>query len=119
HRSCTRALRRRCDGRLDACVARRQAGDRPGHHHEPPSHGRAAMTGAPVLFVVNPASGAGKAGRDWKQVESWLPSAGIPYETVMTTRPNEAIDITQRAVRESRPVVVSVGGDGTLNEVVN
>ena len=37
----------------------------------------------------------------------------------MTTRPNEATEITQRAVRESRPVVVAVGGDGTLNEVVN
>jgi YegS/Rv2252/BmrU family lipid kinase len=72
-----------------------------------------------VLFVVNPASGAGKAGREWAQVESWLPSAGIPYETVMTTRPLEATEITQRAVRESRPVVVAVGGDGTLNEVVN
>src|SRR5207244_8607741 len=65
------------------------------------------------------ASGAGKAGRQWAQVETWLPSAGIPYETAITTRPNEATDITQRAVRESRPVVVAVGGDGTLNEIVN
>jgi YegS/Rv2252/BmrU family lipid kinase len=38
---------------------------------------------------------------------------------VLTTRPLEATDITQRAVKESRPVVVAVGGDGTLNEVVN
>ena len=37
----------------------------------------------------------------------------------MTTRPNEATEIAQRAVKESRPVVVAVGGDGTLNEVVN
>ena len=72
-----------------------------------------------MLFVVNPASGAGKAGRQWAQVEAWLPSAGIPYETAFTTRPNEAIEITQSAVRQSRPVVVAVGGDGTLNEVVN
>lgn len=72
-----------------------------------------------MLFVVNPASGAGKAGRDWAQIEAWLPSAGIPYETAMTTRPLEATEIAQHAVRESRPVVVAVGGDGTLNEVVN
>jgi len=52
-------------------------------------------------------------------VEAWLPSAGVPYETAFTTRPLEATDIAQRAVRESRPVVVAVGGDGTLNEVVN
>ena len=37
----------------------------------------------------------------------------------MTTRPLEATEIAQAAVRESRPVVVAVGGDGTLNEVVN
>ena len=41
------------------------------------------------------------------------------YEAVHTTRPLEATAIAQRAVRESRPVVVAVGGDGTLNEVVN
>ena len=52
-------------------------------------------------------------------VESWLPSSGLPYEVVRTTRPLEATEIAQRAVRESRPVVVAVGGDGTLNEVVN
>jgi YegS/Rv2252/BmrU family lipid kinase len=69
--------------------------------------------------VVNPASGAGKAGREWAGIETWLPSSGLPYEVARTTRPNEATEIAQRAVRESRPVVVAVGGDGTLNEVVN
>ena len=38
---------------------------------------------------------------------------------IRTTRPIEATEIASRAVKESRPVVVSVGGDGTLNEVVN
>src|SRR5438094_2095739 len=75
--------------------------------------------GSPILFIVNPASGAGKAGREWAGIESWLPSSGLPYEVALTTRPLEATEIAQRAVRESRPVVVAVGGDGTLNEVVN
>ncbi len=43
----------------------------------------------------------------------------MPYEVKFTTRPGDATEITQQAVRESRPVVVAVGGDGTLNEVVN
>lgn len=82
-------------------------------------HTIGSRPGAPILFIVNPASGAGKAGREWAAVEKWLPSAGIPFETARTTRPLEATEIAQRAVRESRPVVVAVGGDGTLNEVVN
>ncbi|HKW06314.1 MAG TPA: diacylglycerol kinase family protein [Candidatus Dormibacteraeota bacterium] len=52
-------------------------------------------------------------------MESWLPSSGLPYEVALTTRPLEATEIAQRAVLESRPLIVAVGGDGTLNEVVN
>ncbi|MGZ6256535.1 MAG: diacylglycerol kinase family protein, partial [Candidatus Limnocylindria bacterium] len=43
-----------------------------------------------MLFIVNPASGAGKAAREWAGVEAWLPSAGIPFESALTTRPHEA-----------------------------
>ena len=74
---------------------------------------------ADVLFIVNPASGAGKAGRDWVGIANWLTQTGLAFEAALTTRPLEASEIAARAVRESRPVVVAVGGDGTLNEVVN
>jgi len=77
------------------------------------------MAGEPVLFIVNPASGGGKTARDWAAIESWLPSTGLRFETAFTTRQMEAVDIAKNAVRQSRPVVVAVGGDGTLNEVVN
>ncbi|GAC1506439.1 MAG: diacylglycerol kinase family lipid kinase [Candidatus Dormibacteraceae bacterium] len=71
------------------------------------------------MFIVNPASGAGKTGREWASIESWLPQMGLQYEVALTTRPLEASEIAGRAVKQSRPVVVAVGGDGTLNEVVN
>jgi diacylglycerol kinase (ATP) len=74
---------------------------------------------APVLFIVNPASAGGRAAGEWAATERWLPSVGIPFDTVMTTGPNDATEIAKTAVRASRPVVVAVGGDGTLNEVVN
>ncbi len=72
-----------------------------------------------VLFIVNPASGAGRAAREWSAIESWLPSTGLRYDAVLTTRPLEATVLAERAVRQSLPLVVAVGGDGTLNEVVN
>ncbi|HZQ49460.1 MAG TPA: diacylglycerol kinase family protein [Candidatus Dormibacteraeota bacterium] len=72
-----------------------------------------------MLFIVNPASGGGKAGREWATIESWLPSTGLRFEVARTTGPLDAMEIARAAVRQSRPVVVAVGGDGTLNEVVN
>src|SRR5438128_11413253 len=113
---------RRRDGRLDACLAGVEGWHRPGGDHEPASIGRPVIggrPGAPILFIVNPSSGAGKAGREWAAIETWLPASGLPYEAALTTRPLEATEIAQHAVLESRPVVVAVGGDGTLNEVVN
>ncbi len=74
---------------------------------------------ADVLFIVNPASGGGRAAREWSAIEGWLPSSGLSCEAVLTTRPLEATEIAERAVRQSQPVIVAVGGDGTLNEVVN
>jgi len=74
---------------------------------------------ADVLFIVNPSSGAGRAGREWYSIAQWLPSTGLTFEAALTTRPLEATEFAERAVRESRPVIVAVGGDGTLNEVVN
>jgi diacylglycerol kinase (ATP) len=107
---------------MDASVASGHGRHRPPGDDEPARRGRCEIgsrSGSPILFIVNPASGAGKAGREWATVESWLPSSGLPYEVAKTTRPLEATEIAQQAVRESRPVVVAVGGDGTLNEVVN
>src|SRR5947209_20150635 len=105
--------------------ARRAGG--PGRHRSGPIDESArcgrreigSRPGSPILFIVNPSSGGGKAGREWAGVETWLPSSGLPYEVAFTTRPLEATEITQKAVRESRPGVVAVGGDGTLNEVLH
>jgi diacylglycerol kinase (ATP) len=107
---------------MDARVAGCQRGDRPERNPQPSRawrHTIGGRPGAPILFIVNPASAGGRAGKEWTEITSWLSTTGLPYEARLTTRPLEAIDLAQAAVRESRPVVVAVGGDGTLNEVVN
>jgi YegS/Rv2252/BmrU family lipid kinase len=48
-----------------------------------------------------------------------LRAASFDFEEVLTTRPREATDIARKAVRQSRPLIMVLGGDGTLNEVVN
>src|SRR6267378_5648487 len=118
HRAGTRPMGGRRVGGLAERLEIGSARDRPRGDHEP-ARARGREVVADVLFIVNPASGAGRAGQEWAGIASWLSSTGLSYEAVLTTRPLEATEIAERAVRQSRPAVVAVGGDGTLNEVVN
>ena len=74
---------------------------------------------AKAILIVNPAAAAGRAGRRWPAIDRLARASGLDFEAVLTTRPGEATEIARRAVRESRPLVVAVGGDGTVYEVVN
>jgi len=74
---------------------------------------------ADLLLIVNPAAGAGRAGRDWPRLAERIRAAGIGFDEVRTTRPGEATELARAAVRANRPAVAGVGGDGTLSEVVN
>ena len=74
---------------------------------------------ADLLLIVNPAAGAGRAGRDWPALAEKIQAAGIHVDVTHTTRAGEATEIARAAVRAGRPVVAAVGGDGTLHEVVN
>lgn len=58
-------------------------------------------------------------GREWPQLAAEIRSAGISIDEAFTSRAGEATEIARRAIRAGRPVVAAVGGDGTLNEVVN
>ncbi|MGD0997185.1 MAG: diacylglycerol kinase family protein [Thermoleophilia bacterium] len=77
------------------------------------------MTGARPLLIVNPSSGKMAGGR-------WLARFAAAVERVLgdvdfelTARRGHATDLARRAAGEGRETIVAVGGDGTLNEVVN
>jgi YegS/Rv2252/BmrU family lipid kinase len=72
-----------------------------------------------ILVIVNPASGGGKTAQRWRQLSGTLGTAGLKFDTRLTTRPLEATELARQGVREGRRVVAAAGGDGTLNEVVN
>jgi YegS/Rv2252/BmrU family lipid kinase len=70
------------------------------------------------LVIVNPASAAGEAGRCWDRVAKLLRSSLGEFEHVFTRMPGEATALTRIAVRGGFEMIVCVGGDGTLNEIV-
>ncbi len=73
----------------------------------------------PVLAVVNPASANKTTGRAWPSISAKLKTAGLEHEVRVTSRPGEATEMTRKALLEGFRTIVAVGGDGTVNEVVN
>jgi len=70
-------------------------------------------------FIVNPVAGAGKTGRHWPQIKALLKSCGLGCEHDITEAPGHAVELARDAVGRGYETVVSVGGDGTISEVVN
>jgi diacylglycerol kinase (ATP) len=72
-----------------------------------------------TVFVVNPASGNGAAGRRWQEVVERAASFGLDGDALLTERPGHATELAERAAADGATLIVVVGGDGTLNETVN
>lgn len=70
-------------------------------------------------IIVNPAAGAGKTRREWPRIKDLLVSSGFRFEHDITEAPGHAIELAKSAVEKGFEMVVSVGGDGTINEIVN
>ncbi len=68
------------------------------------------------VFIVNPSAGKGTARKVFDSIESELKGKGTTYELVETTGPGHATGAARSATAST---VVSVGGDGTINEIVN
>ncbi|MCZ7573715.1 MAG: diacylglycerol kinase family lipid kinase [Ardenticatenaceae bacterium] len=77
------------------------------------------MTISHFFIIVNPAANRGGAARAWRQAQTVLNRAGADYEPVFTDRPGHAEVLAANAAAAGWPAVVAVGGDGTINEVVN
>jgi len=69
-------------------------------------------------FIVNPAAGRGRCFHLGKQLEERLPQLGLDFLLEYTCAPWDAAKLAQKAVNKF-DVLVVVGGDGTLHEVVN
>jgi diacylglycerol kinase (ATP) len=72
-----------------------------------------------IMFIVNPAAGNGRTAKVWPKMETRLLSAGLDFQAQYTKGPGEATYLTRNALREGYDCIAAVGGDGTINEVVN
>lgn len=71
------------------------------------------------FFVINPISGGKRARSLWPKLSSRLESLFGPLHSAQTSKPQEAGLLARQAIENGYHWIVSVGGDGTLHEVVN
>ena len=71
------------------------------------------------IAIVNRAAGGGKTERDWPLISQYLNQHGIPYEPHFTSRRLHASIIARNMIKEGYSKIIVVGGDGTMNEVIN
>jgi diacylglycerol kinase (ATP) len=77
-----------------------------------------AMT-AKRVFIVNPNAGNGSTGLDWPHIRALAKNSLAPFKTYVTSGPGDAVHFAQEAISSGADQVICVGGDGTLNEVLN
>ena len=72
------------------------------------------------LVVVNPKASIGKSEKDWPEIQQLLTSEGVDFDFVMTAYQGHAISLVRDSITEKGyKNIISVGGDGTNNEVIN
>jgi YegS/Rv2252/BmrU family lipid kinase len=72
-----------------------------------------------VFAVINPASDNRGTRKRWPRILSALKEKMGNIEWRFTERPGHATEVVREALRAGENMIISVGGDGTNNEVVN
>lgn len=77
-----------------------------------------AMLAPRTTVIVNPKSQGGKLGRRWAELADTIGRA-FPFDEATTAGPGDATRLTREALATGAERIVAIGGDGTVNEVVN
>lgn len=72
-------------------------------------------------FIINPNSSSGKGIRCWQKVKDELDSKNISYNAYITEHMGHATQLAEEICRDNPGIknIIVLGGDGTVNEVIN
>lgn len=72
-----------------------------------------------IVFIVNPNAAMGSVGKAWPRIKALAEDRLGAFLTFFTEKPGDATVFTRDALLKGAETILCVGGDGTLNEVVN
>lgn len=70
-------------------------------------------------LIINKTAGGGKAGKLLPEIISTFNKLNIPFHTSFTNSPGGATGLARQAANSGVELIISVGGDGTINEIIN
>lgn len=71
------------------------------------------------VVIINPTSGNGRSKKVWPQIEQLLETHQFDFQYAFTDYPKHSEGIVHKAIQEGVLNFISVGGDGTLHNIVN
>ncbi len=71
------------------------------------------------FFIINPASRCGKNRKVIEGLKEWVSQHLAGSKWLVTEHKGDATTLAAQATREGFQKIISVGGDGTLNEIIN
>lgn len=72
-----------------------------------------------TVFLVNPAAANGSTGRRWPEIAHRAAGAGLTGDALFSERRGHLGQLAREAAEGGASLLVVVGGDGSVNEVVN
>lgn len=76
--------------------------------------------GARYEFIVNPRARSGRGKKIWERMEQELKRRNIDFDVYITEKKGHAERIADHLSRRGQQrIIVALGGDGTVNEVIN
>lgn len=72
-----------------------------------------------VLIIINPIAGGGRARKMIPELQARLNKIPVNAIIRLTQAPEHAVQLAREAREENFDAVIAMGGDGTVNEVIN
>jgi len=70
-------------------------------------------------FIINPRSGYGISETKFKEIKDYFLSKTGEFDYIKTTQAMDATKFAKEAIKAGYTQIIAVGGDGTINEVLN
>lgn len=71
------------------------------------------------FVIINPTSGNGSSKRKWPRIKALLNAEDFDFDYAFTEHENHSVLLVQIAVKQGFKKIISVGGDGTLHNIIN